>query len=106
MIPAIPSVRLIPTEDIPADPDFRGVRIIRYQTDPDAQEKLGQRQYQFLSFCMTPTTHPSAQLSLAKVWWALAVSNGALVPLQIPRSNNSSIWFCMTLRLPRPITMR
>ncbi len=48
MIPAIPTVRLISTDSIPADSDFRGVRIIRVQTDADAQEKFSLRQYQFL----------------------------------------------------------
>jgi hypothetical protein len=48
VIPAIPSVHLIPTENIVADPGYRGVRIIRVQTDVNAQEQFVQRQYQFL----------------------------------------------------------
>jgi hypothetical protein len=48
MIPSIPSVRLIPTDHIPADDDYRGVRLVRVQTDPDAAAKFTQRQYQFL----------------------------------------------------------
>jgi hypothetical protein len=49
MIPSIPSSRLIPTESIPPDPGYRGLRILRAQSDPSGVgAKFMQREYQFL----------------------------------------------------------
>ena len=48
MIPSIPTTRLIATDSIPQDPDYRGVRIDRVQADPDAADKFSKRQYRFL----------------------------------------------------------
>jgi hypothetical protein len=48
MMPSIPSNQLIQTEQIPPDGDYRGLRILRVQTDPIAQAKFMQREYRFL----------------------------------------------------------
>src|ERR1700730_795928 len=48
MIPSIPSSPLIPTDSILPDPAYRGLRILRVQSDPDALAKFMQREYQFL----------------------------------------------------------
>lgn len=48
MIPNIPTIRPIPNEDIPADPAYRSLRILRLQKDPAAADKFLKREYQFL----------------------------------------------------------
>jgi hypothetical protein len=48
MIPSIPTTRLIPTESIPPDPEYRGLRILRAQSDADVGAKFMQREYRFL----------------------------------------------------------
>ena len=48
MIPSIPSSPLIPTDSILPDPAYRGLRILRVQSDPAAASRFMQREYRFL----------------------------------------------------------
>ncbi len=48
MIPTIPTISLIRTEDIPPDPEYRGLRILRLQKDAATADKFLKREYQFL----------------------------------------------------------
>lgn len=48
MIPSIPNSPLIPTDSILPDPAYRGLRILRVQSDPVAASKFMQREYRFL----------------------------------------------------------
>lgn len=47
VLPVIPQVRLIPDADIPGDPRFEGLKIVRFQSNPDAQEAYLNNRYEF-----------------------------------------------------------
>jgi hypothetical protein len=46
-LPTFPKNQLVPDEKIPQDPTYGGLRIVRYQSDPEAQAAYGQNQYEF-----------------------------------------------------------
>ena len=48
MIPSIPNNPLIPTDSIAPDPAYRGLRILRVQSDSAVASKFMQREYRFL----------------------------------------------------------
>ena len=46
-LPTIPQKKMIPTKDIKPDPEFQGLRIVRYQTNDEARRAFSNNEFEF-----------------------------------------------------------